>query len=198
MTIEIICVILGLAQGVLAYLNKRSNWIVYAAQMAFLAIFSVQNELWGDMVQNVFYLAVCIYSYFYLWSETGGFERISVLTNKSRVIWVLAILIGTLFVGLFLKSTTDPLPFVDAFTTVTTFVALILMSYHKIEAWIVWFVNDVGYIYEYYAIPNQALYLLGLYVVWTVLAVLTFINWVKLYEKQNGQRGILGQSYKPL
>ena len=187
MTLEIICVILGLAQGVLAYLNKRSNWLVYALQMLFLIAFSAQNELWGDMGQNVFYLVVCIYSYFYLWDETGGFDKISVLTIKSRAAWVLAILLGTLFVGMFLKSTTDPLPFVDAFTTVTTFAALILMSYHKIEAWVVWFVNDIGYIYEYYAIPNQALYLLGLYVIWTVLAILTFINWHKIYKKQNGQ-----------
>jgi len=187
MTVEIICVILGLVQGVLAYLNKRSNWLVYAAQMFFLVIFSVHNKLWGDMVQNTFYLTLCIYTYFCLWNKEGGFEKISVLTGKVRIIWLLGTIVLTYLIGLFLQTTNDPLPFVDAFTTVTTFVALILMSYHKIEAWIVWFVNDISYIYEYYALPNQALYLIGLYVVWTVLAVLTFINWVKIYKEQNGQ-----------
>lgn len=184
MTIEILCVILGLIQGVLAYLNKRSNWIVYALQMAALIGFSVVNNLWGDTFQNAVYLIICLYSYFYLWDKGGGFDKVSTLTWGSRIGWVTAIALGTLCIGKFLSTTTDPLPYVDSFTTVTTFAALLMMSYHKIESWIVWFINDIAYIYEYYAIPNQAVYLIGLYVVWTALAVFTFINWVKIYNSQ--------------
>lgn len=182
--IEIICVILGLIQGVLAYLNKRSNWLVYAVQMAFLIAFSAINKLWGDTFQNSVYLIVCLYSFFCLWNKEGGFNKISTLTWNSRIKWIAVIAVGTICVGKFLSTTTDPLPYVDSFTTVTTFAALLMMSYHKIESWIVWFINDIAYIYEYYAIPNQAIYLIFLYVVWTALAVFTFINWLKIYNSQ--------------
>lgn len=183
MTIEIFCVILGLIQGVLAYLNKRSNWIVYALQMGALVGFSAMNSLWGDTVQNSIYLVICLYSYFYLWNESGGFEKVSTISWKSRGIWVLITAVASLCIGKFLSTTTDPLPYVDAFTTVTTFVALILMSYHKIECWIVWLINDIAYMYQYYALPDQAFYLMGLYIIWTGLAVFTFINWLKIYKK---------------
>ena len=183
MTIEIICTVLGLIQGVLAYLNKRSNWIVYALQMLFLVIFSYVNHLWGDTVQNAIYLGICVYSFF-MWSENNKYNEISVMSRDGRALSFLAIVSLTCFVALILMDTSDPLPFVDAFTTVTTFAALIMMTYHKIEAWIVWFVNDIAYIYEYYMLPNQAFYLLCLYVIWTGLAVFTFLNWRKLYKMQ--------------
>lgn len=182
MTIEIFCVILGLIQGVLAYLNKRSNWLVYAAQMGALIGFSATNSLWGDTVQNSIYLVICLYSYFYLWNKSGGFEKVSTVSWMSRGIWVLVTAVATFCIGEFLATTSDPLPYVDAFTTVTTFVALILMSYHKIECWIVWLINDIAYMYQYYALPDQAVYLMGLYIVWTALAVFSFINWLKIYR----------------
>ena len=183
MTIEIICTVLGLIQGVLAYLNKRSNWIVYALQMLFLVIFSYVNHLWGDTAQNAIYLGICVYS-FIVWGKEDKYKEISTISRDGRVLSFLAIVILTGIVALILRNTSDPLPFVDAFTTVTTFAALIMMTYHKIEAWVVWFVNDIAYVYEYYMLPNQAFYLLFLSVIWTGFAVFTFLNWRKLYKMQ--------------
>ena len=183
MTLEIFCVVLGLLQGVLAYLDKRSNWIVYAVQMGCLVAFSARNCLWGDMVQNSVYLLICLYSYFLLWKEGCGFQKVGTVSWKRRIIWMAVTVAGTVLVGRILAGTSDPLPYVDAFTTVTTLVALILMSYHKIECWVVWFVNDLAYIYQYYALPDQAVYLMGLYLIWTGLAVFTFFNWLKIYKK---------------
>ena len=58
------------------------------------------------------------------------------------------------------------------------------MMFHKIETWIVWFINDIMYIYEYYALPNQAFYLIFLYIIWTCLAVGSFFNWLKIYKNE--------------
>ena len=182
MTIEIICTILGLIQGILAYLNKRSNWLVYALQMAFLVIFSYINSLCGDTIQNSIYLIICVYSFF-MWSKSNKYKEIGVMTINSRILSSVLIIILSILFGLILKKTSDPLPFVDAFTTVTTFAALIMMSYHKIETWVMWFVNDMADIYEYYMLPNQAYYLIFLYIIWTGLAIVSFINWIKIYKK---------------
>ena len=49
---EVCATIFGLIQGVLVMYNKRSNWIAYVIQMAFLIVFSAFNHLYGDVVNN--------------------------------------------------------------------------------------------------------------------------------------------------
>ena len=58
--LEAICTILGLIQGVLVAINKRSNWIFYLLQMAGLFIFSLINHLYGDMINDAVYFAIGI------------------------------------------------------------------------------------------------------------------------------------------
>ena len=179
--LEIACTILGLIQGVLVLLNKRSNWIVYAIQMAALVVFSFVNKLYGDMVQNFFYMFICIASFF-LWKEGNTFDKIRRLNWRSIIIVVVIAIIAILSVGHGLSQTDDPLPYLDASTTVTTIIALILMSTRTIECWIVWFINDILYIIQYYSLPDQAFYLMMLNIIWTVMAIISFINWLKIYK----------------
>ena len=181
---EILAAILGLIQGVLVMLNKRSNWLVYAAQMVALVIFSYQVKLYGDMLQNIFYFFFCLFSW-WMWKEGGIAEKIKMLSNKDRLITLGFIIGGIAISGLCLSNTNDPMPFTDSFTTVTTLVGLFLMSIRRVEAWIVWFVNDIAYMYQYFNLPDQALYLFGLYIIWTVLAVATLINWLRIYNKEH-------------
>ena len=96
--IEIICTILGLIQGVLVMLNKRSNWIVYALQMLFLVIFSWQAKLYGDFVQNLFYFFFCIYAW-WMWKEGGIADKIKVLLNKDRIITCLIVIALTSYIS---------------------------------------------------------------------------------------------------
>ena len=42
--------------------------------------------------------------------------------------------------------------------------------------------------YQYFNLPDQALYLFALYVIWTVLAVATFINWLRIYKNENSKK----------
>ena len=187
---EIIATVLGLIQGVLVMLNKRSNWIVYAAQMVALAIFSYQAKLYGDMMQNAVYFFFCLFSW-WMWKENGLASKIRVLRNRDRVAVTLFVIAMTFLMGLALSTTDDPMPYTDTFTTVTTFVALFLMSIRTVEAWVVWFFNDIAYMYQYFYLPDQALYLFGLYVIWTIFAVATFINWLRIYRNEK-------TNFKPL
>lgn len=179
---EIIATVLGLIQGVLVMLNKRSNWLVYAAQMVALVIFSYQAKLYGDMWQNVFYFFFCLYSW-WAWKKGGIADEIRILGASERFWWTSGIISATLILGGVLLKTDDPMPFTDSFTTITTFAGLVLMSFRRIEAWVVWFFNDVAYMYQYFYLPDQAIYLFGLYIIWAILAVATFINWLRIYKK---------------
>ena len=180
--LEIVITIIGIVQGILAMLNKRINWLVYALQMALLVAFSYYNKLYGDTTQNAIYFFICIASW-YAWKDGNIAEKIRMMNNTQRVAATVVILVFTFLGWLVLSGTDDPMPWTDSFTTITTFAALALMMYRCVETWVVWFVNDIAYMYQYFNLPDQALYLFGLYIIWTVMAIASFINWYRLYEK---------------
>ena len=181
--IEIGATILGLIQGVLVMLNKRSNWIFYVLQMLLLIIFSTINKLYGDIVNNSIYFILGIVG-FILWNKEGS-NKITKCSIKERIIYVLIITIGTTILGIILNNTNDPLPILDSFTTVSSLVATYYMVKKKLDTWIIWFINDIFYAIEYFILPDQALYLFGLNIVWTVMAVVSYINWNKLMKEGN-------------
>lgn len=182
MFLEIGATILGLIQGVLVMLNKRSNWIFYILQMLFLIVFSIINHLYGDVINNAIYLVMGVIG-FILWSETSDSSKITSANIQEKIIYTLLIVFATIGVGLILKQTNDPLPMLDAFTTVSSLVATYYMMKKKIDTWIIWFINDIFYAIEYFILPDQALYLFALNVIWTVMAVMSYINWKKLMKE---------------
>lgn len=179
MFLELGATILGLIQGVLVMLNKRSNWIFYILQMIFLIVFSCINHLYGDVANNSIYLVMGIIG-FILWNKSGKSSKISSCKLKERIIYISITFLGTIVVSLILKNTDDPLPILDAFTTVSSFVATYYMMRKKIDTWLIWFINDVFYAIEYFILPNQALYLFALNIIWTGMAVASYVNWKKI------------------
>lgn len=180
--LEIIATILGLIQGVLVMLNKRSNWIFYILQMTVLIIFSSLNYLYGDVVNNSIYLVMGVVG-FLLWNQSKDSNKITEASIKEKVIYTILIAVGTLGIGSLLKNTNDPLPMLDAFTTISSLVATYYMVRKKIDTWIIWFVNDIFYAVEYFILPDQAIYLFSLNIVWTGMAVASYLNWKKLMKE---------------
>ena len=121
MILEIGATVLGLIQGVLVMFNKRSNWIFYILQMAFLIVFSTINHLYGDIVNNSIYLVMGVIG-FILWNKSDT-SKITNASIKEKIIYIVLIALGTIGVSLILKNTDDPLPYLDPFTTVSSLVA---------------------------------------------------------------------------
>jgi len=187
---ELIATILGLIQGILVMLNKRSNWIFYILQMIFLIIFSSINHLYGDVLNNTFYLILGFIG-FLEWSKKKDSNQIRLVNYKERINYILLITIGTIVLNLVLKTTDDPLPLLDSFTTISSLVATYYMIKKKLDTWIIWFINDIFYAIEYFMLPNQALYLFLLNIVWAFMAVGSYLNWKKILEEESNEKNIL-------
>lgn len=179
---EIGATILGLIQGFLVMLNKRSNWIFYCFQMLFLILFSLTAHLYGDVTNNSIYFIIGIIG-FILWGKNNK-RKITACHTKERIIYILISALGTGIWYLVLKNTNDPLPLLDAFTTTTSFVATYYMVMKKIDTWIIWFINDIFYCIEYFILPDQALYLFALNIIWTFMAIYSYYTWHKLMNKE--------------
>lgn len=182
MFFEVGATILGLIQGVLVMLNKRSNWIFYILQMVFLIIFSAMNHLYGDIANNSIYVVMGIIG-FILWNKNNDSSKITSASMKEKGMYTFLIAIGTIIIGFILKNTNDPLPVLDAFTTISSLVATYYMMKKKIDTWIIWFINDIFYAIEYFILPNQALSLFVLNVIWTGMAIASYYNWKKIMKE---------------
>lgn len=187
MIFEIGATILGLIQGILAMFNKRSNWLFYIWQMIFLVIFSFQHHLYGDMVNNGIYIFMGIFG-FVLWNKNKKTSKITKASKKERIIYFSIMAVATIIVGYILKQTNDPLPYLDAFTTVSSLIATYYMVRKKIDTWIIWFINDIFYVIEYFSLPNQAVYLGVLNVIWTFMAIGSYISWSKIMKKEANEK----------
>ena len=182
MFLEVGATVLGLTQGILVMLDKRSNWIFYILQMLFLILFSMINKLYGDVINNSIYLFLGIIG-FIAWNKKKKTSKITSCYLSERIIYIIIIAIGTLIMSLILKRTDDPLPILDSFTTVSSFVATYYMVKKKIDTWIIWFINDIFYAIEYYIIPDRALYLFILNIIWTFMAIGSYLNWYKIMKE---------------
>lgn len=182
--LEISATLLGLIQGVLVMLDKRSNWVFYSLQMLFLVAFSFKVRLWGDVIIDSIYFLMGIAG-FILWKKGSSVDSITTYSRKARALWTFAAIIATVTAYSVLRGTDNPLPLLDSITSVTSIIATWFMFRHKLEAWIVWFFNDLFYIAEYFMLPDKAIYLICLYVVWTILAVASYVNWRRLIHSNH-------------
>ena len=179
--LEIGATFFGLLQGFLVMINKRSNWIAYSMQMILMMFFSLSVHLYGDAINSFCYIFVGVVG-FIIWNKKDE-KEIQSCSWKERVLYLIVITLGTLLLFLKLKNTNDPLPLIDSFTTVSSIVATYYMIMKKIDTWVIWFVNDLFYCITYWLLPEKALYLLLLNLIWTFMAVGSFINWKKIMNK---------------
>lgn len=187
-SLEIGATIFGLLQGILVLLNKRSNWIFYISQIICLLIFSYLNKLYGDVLSNSIYFVFGIIGWF-LW-KNEDIALISACSSKERLVYSSIIVFGTIIMFILLSKTQDPLPLIDSFTSVSSFIATYYMVRKKLDTWIIWFVNDICYVVQYGLLENQAVYLMGLNIVWTAMAVASFLNWLKIMKGYKNEKNI--------
>ena len=174
--IEIIASVLWLIQWVLIMMNKRSNRIFYILQMIFLVIFSYFAKLYWDMGLDLLYIWFGIIWYISRWKKESKIEKLS---NKNLLLTVWIGMIASFIVYFILKASNDVLPVMDSITTVISIIATVLMVRRKLESWIFWLIWDILYCVQYLLLPDMALYLFILNLIWTALAVATYIQWYR-------------------
>lgn len=183
MIFELLAAIFGLIQGSLSLLNKRIHWFFYLLQLIVLIIFSWNEKLYGDVIISIVFMFFCIVGFFF-WNSKE-YKHITSCTIKERFGYSGVVCLGTFIVYLFLDQTNDPLPFLDAFTTVLSIVALFYMVKHKIDTWFLWFTADAVYVVQYASLESPALYLLSLYVIWTLMAIASYWYWFLVLKKES-------------
>lgn len=189
--LEIFTACCGLIQSILILFKRKENWIFYLLNIVTLTVFSFTAKLYGDVVENLVYVIFGLLGLFTWYSINiskkifGDENKIRYCNFKERIFYCVMFLGISVGMYMFLKFTDDPSPFLDAITTGMGFTATLMMAFKRVDSWIVWFVDDILMAYVYFSLPDKAIYLMALNIIWVVLALGTFWTWHK-EAKENG------------
>ena len=178
--LEIIAVILGIAN--VALLVRRSIWN-YPFGMAMVALYFVifrEARLYGDAGLQVFFFVVQGWGW-WLWARAGGLGesvRVTWMSPGARIAALALVAVSSVTVGWTMARFTDAaMPYADATIAGGSVVAQVLLAMRRVENWALWIAVDVLSIGVYLA---RGLNLTaGLYVVFLVMATAGLIEWAK-------------------
>ncbi len=139
----IMCVVLTARGKISAYYFGVVNCILYS-------IIAYQQTLYGETLLNTCYYLPLQFIGFKVWkkhlNETYTVQPISLSFNE-KIILITGIILGTLCLGLILQNYGDKIPFIDAFTTVASVIAMTLSAKRYSEQWYIWISINILSIY---------------------------------------------------
>lgn len=180
--LESVAFIFGIAS---VWYAKKQNILVYPTGIVATVITSFllfQAGYLGDMCINAYFTIMSFYGWL-LWSRKNvenDFLPITTTTSKEKKIGILLFII-TIFVVLAIykifnyRLKADN--YVDVFTSGLFFTAMWYMARKKLENWTLWIVGDI-IVVPLYAYRGMGILALQ-YFIFTILAILAYIEWKK-------------------
>lgn len=169
-----------------AYLFGLINSILYA-------IIAYQATLYGETMLNAIYYVPMQFIGFYTWSKHMNDETKEVIKKSmkwsGRLIMIISVIIGTIGYGFILKAMGDAMPFIDAFTTVTSIVAMIVSVRMFAEQWWIWIIVDVFTVYMWsmsFIQGQENIATLIMWMVYLINAIIMLIKWEKEARNTKG------------
>ena len=186
--LELFAVIMNITSVVYAKLN---NILVYPTGLIGTGIFVyilLNFSLLGDTIINAYFFSKSIYGW-YFWSRKKDEIFINQVSNINRneikylLILAISSLIFIYFVYDYFDKWNNWTAYVDNITTAIFFVAMWLMARRKIESWIFWIIGDLITVplYFYKGLTISSIQ----YIIFLILAVLGYISWKKILNKNN-------------
>jgi nicotinamide mononucleotide transporter len=186
--IELLGAIIGL---IYIYFSVRQNiltWPVGLISSIFYIVIFFQTRLYAGMALQVYYAAMSIYGWYY-WSKgknttTGGDLKVSFTRPIEWTLIAITFVVTFILIVFVLKNYTDSdVPNIDAFTTTAGIIATWMMARKLIENWVIWVFADLISVAMY--IGKQLWVTAFLYLVFTIMAILGFIEWRKNLKYSN-------------
>jgi len=163
-----------------------------------------QIRLYSDALEQIYYLGASVYGWWY-WSRSQQREHsitdVSFSSAGMVLVWLCVTLALSAALGEIMsrihtwspKIFPEPAsyPYLDALTTIMSFVAMWLMVRKHIESWVYWIVVDVIGIWLYFT--KDVKFISLLYVMLLFLAIRGFVNWRSVKAKVPGKNGRPGK-----
>ncbi|WP_276089366.1 nicotinamide riboside transporter PnuC [Pedobacter sp. JY14-1] len=177
-------VITGFACIYLAAREAVLSWPVSIISVLCYAWVFFDARMYGDMALQFYFLFTAFYGwYFWVLKKAEHQEPVSALRGSQWVVVIMAILLLSGILGLFLDRFTDSdVPYADGFCTAVSFVAQVLLTRKILQNWLLWIFVDICYVplYIYKNLNLSAVF----YAFLVVIALKGYLDWKKTYREQ--------------
>ena len=182
--------VFGVISGLLfLYFEIKENYLMWPLGLITSALYFViffKSKFYADMSLQIYYVAISVYGW-YFWTKGGQTDKkedvpITKLNFRQSIMYlIISIVLFLIYAEILVEYTDSPLPYWDSFTTALSIVATFMLTRKIIEQWLVWIVVDAVSLglYIYKGLYPTSI----LFAVYTLLAVLGYIQWKKSYNK---------------
>lgn len=181
--IEIIAVVLNLIYLFLLIKERISCWFFGILGSIFSIYLFYAIGLYSESILYLYYVIIGMYGY-WLWKKKEDEKDILKVQTLSLKMHFLIIVFGifiALGMGFYFKMNTDAAhPYLDAFTTIFSFIASFLEAKKILSAWIFWIIINTATIVLY--LQQGLLLYLFLTLVYVVFSGIGFLEWQKKYQ----------------
>ena len=178
--LSFICGLSGAINVVLCSQKKLSFYLFAYIQMFTYIVIIFQQYLWGELVENIFYVITTTIALF-IWIKNYNKEEKEVIARKlSKQDWLLCcsiFIVSTILLYVILLKTNDPHPFLDSISTVPAFIAQFMLMFRYREQWIMWLIVDVATLILWISIGN--IFMIAQYIFWIMNCIYGYIKWSK-------------------
>lgn len=176
----------GVACVVCTGKGKLSAYVFGLINAVLYGIIALKANYYGDAMLNLGYYSIMQFIGFFTWkkhmnSETHEVEKRR-MTNRGKVILLCIITLSTFIYGIVLKKLGGNLPYIDAFTTATSVIAMIVSIRMYMEQWIMWICINLASVtmwsYAFYN-GNDSVSTLLMWIVYLVNSIISYSKWNK-------------------
>ncbi|MCG8568953.1 MAG: nicotinamide riboside transporter PnuC, partial [Spirochaetes bacterium] len=186
--LEFVGTIMYLLSVILIAQKKMLTWPIGIVSVILYAILFYQIQLYSDTIEQLYYLGASVYGWVF-WQKNKTTTEKSInfrySTRKYILVFIIFTIGATLIVTIFMRNihqilpvffpTPASFPFLDALTTIMSFIAMFLMAQKRIESWIYWIIVDVIGIVLYFV--KNVKFISLLYLILLIIAIRGFIKW---------------------
>jgi len=198
--IDLLTSLFGLTCVILAGRNSKYNfWVGYVYTML-LALMFWNKHLYASLMLQPVSLCINILGH-YRWTHPKTGEKsskddtslkVSMLNNRQRLAWIIAIPMAAGFLGWGLEALgrgwmkgvlpADPVPYLDMLLTVLILSAQYLSAQKKWECWVVWLLVNVAQIALHLSVGHIFMPIVS--AMYLVNGLISLLNWYRLYRKK--------------
>ena len=183
---EVAAVILALAYLLLAMRENILCWYAAFASTAIYLVLFWDVSLLMESALQIFYLLIAVYGWWQWRNRSDAQDPLHIHRWPLHMHGYAFAAVGllTLLFGYLLDNyTSAAMPYLDSFTTWGAVVTTYMVTRKVLENWLYWIVIDGAAIYLYI---DRELYLTAvLFVLYVILVIIGFFQWLTLYKQQN-------------
>ena len=182
---EVFAALLGM--GYIIFAARESQWcwpLAFVSTLIYTVLFW-EGQLPMQALLNFYYMGMAIYG-FVLWRGHKQAESNIAIHSWPISYNVAFLVVGTVLsvlIGFYLhQSQASQNPYLDASVTVFSVLNTWLMARKVLQNWLYWIIIDASAIVLYWQAEFYATVVL--FAIYTVLAIVGFINWQRLFNQQ--------------